>query len=280
MSFKLKLLSFALLMSSSITWPMEQYRPTAIGKALSWVSQTKGVHLFGKYVQPIIKWPVAKILGYGDQPASAKYQEWAQEAQTALQIPEEGMIPIKRLNNRGLMALIFKPAGVEEADANYVYEERLDPYPLGAGRSAVHHEYAHTYYRDSAMDTILSGTAFGGTALAAYKIFPLIMPKSSALIQASEVIAAAGGVALLASFAFHSFMEQRADIVGHYATACAQCVQESSNRRRELIKGNNLLLKIIAGYLSPQELDDIAQNLRSQNKLCNYHIQSQYEALD
>lgn len=250
------------------------YRPSIPTRMMSWISQTKAVYLFSKYVERPLKFPLNWALGYGNMPASEHYQRLGKEAQILLNIPEDRHVPIKRLDPNGLFARLIKPGAVEEAAAIYVNEERFNPYPYGSHRSALCHEASHTLNNDPGMGTLLVSSAVAGVSAATYKLLQYsdTIGDSTAL-HASLVCVAGGASFVLTYLVYHGYMERRADIQGHYATACGQCVHESAERRRELVKpNNNVVLKLIPGYLPPDALEAIAQDLNNEHKmLCAYH---------
>ena len=274
MIFKTKILCAAFLISSAFISASEPLRHQSwIGKALGRFSQTRMVCLFEKHVSPKLKRGLNEAMGYGDQPASEQSQALGKEAQKALNIPEERHVPIKCLNPEGLMAKTFKPGAVAEPDAIFVNEKRLKNRTHGARRSLFFHEAVHKKYNDLSTDTILEFLALLGTAFATHLAIRAFKPKGRfKFLHVMGVIIAGLSGSAITSRNYHHFMERRADIEGHYATACAECVQESAARRRHLIeKKNNLLLNSNMGYLPPQELEAIALDLKKDRQMCTYH---------
>ena len=84
------------------------------------------------------------------------------------------------------------------------------------------------------------------------------------------VIAAGLGTSSFISTKYDRFRERRADIEGHYATQCFRCVEESSAHRKQSFEQENNPLKN-NGYLWTTDLEKIAQDLKTDNKLCIFH---------
>ncbi|MCX5924323.1 MAG: hypothetical protein NTZ68_02780, partial [Candidatus Dependentiae bacterium] len=73
------------------------------------------------------------------------------------------------------------------------------------------------------------------------------------------------------------FMERRADIQGMYATQCSSCIRKEIQERKNRIMKDCPDLPVdfleylsnLEGYLTPAELEQIAQDLG--DKKCAYH---------
>ena len=64
--------------------------------------------------------------------------------------------------------------------------------------------------------------------------------------------------------------ERRADIDGLYAAACAPCAYETAADRKKKFEVENNPLRF-NGYLLPDEITKIADDLNAQGKWCAHH---------
>lgn len=231
-------------------------------------------------------------------PATEEFQKMGAEAQTAVGIPTERQVPIRDFED------MEGAAATAEFEAIYLDKDTFNG-PNGGSygflRSAIHHEAVHVKYNDDLGLTLINPKTglFGGLLLAA-------MFKPQGRLKILYPISMATG--LLAgkwlNGKYSKYFERRADIEGHYATQCSFCVHEKAGTKRkvlddchkvlELLQNDEEMEKRIAsglvtqadrenaintaqdlikkdGYLSPDELEKIALDLKQQGKVCTFH---------
>ncbi len=235
-----------------------------IDKALCFVNQSRVMHFFENQMAKL-----PKLLPYGNELASPEYQELGKEAQIAAGIPEEYHVPIKKIPSTHPLAPFV--GAVAEADAIYVNEEKLNQRSYGARRSALFHEAIHKKNNDMSSDTLLELAMMAGLSLGTHACIKAIKPAGKyKILHALAVIVfgmCGGGYA---SSCYHHYFERRADIEGHYATHCSQCVHESAEQRRIIFEQENSPLKN-NGYLCADDLEKIAQELENRKEMCAFH---------
>lgn len=232
----------------------------AIGKSypMSWIEKKVGEKFYEKAIEQS---------GLDNGPATPHYQALGKEAQSAVGIPEEYQVPIKRISPNNPLAQIV--AGIAFPHAIYVNEEKLNEQTYGVQCCALYHEAVHKKYNDSTADNILECTFFG-TTYGAHKILRKLTPKLPTIIR----MLSAGGSGILATYMictkYHHYMERRADIEGCYATQCATSVEEAAVHRRKIFEEENHSFKN-NGYLQADEMEMIAQDLQKKNMICTHH---------
>jgi hypothetical protein len=242
----------------------------ALDTIIGFITQSAPIYLFEKNIQTkISQLTTQKIMGLGDEMASPLYQELGQEAQHALEISPERHVPIKQIPSTSIMANYV--GAVAEPDAIYVNEEKLNQRTYGMQRCAMFHEAVHKKYNDPSADTIIELVALVGGLFAAYKLIGYVKPAGQyKMLHGICTLIAGISTANIASAQYHQFIEKRADTEGHYATQCYLCVQESAARRQITFEQENNPLKN-NGYLWATDLEKIAHNLETENKICAYH---------
>ena len=237
--------------------------------AIAWFGQSKFIQFIEKYyVLPLVQ-KMHKDMNIGTEPADEKYQQLSKEAQDSLQIPQEQQLPTIKINQ----AYILKPYIAAQADPDgiYINQEALDARSYGAQRAALFHEAAHTKYHDMSVDSLVEIVGFIGGIVGFYLLMSKIKPidKFSFLRAAAAIIA--GLISSPASsIIFHRYIERRADVDGFYALACSVCAQEMVISRRKSFEQDKNPLRY-NGYLWADDIEKIAQDLASQNKVCKYH---------
>ncbi len=202
---------------------------------------------------------------FGDELASSEYQELGKEAQSVLGIAEQYHVPIKKFPP---IMSNFPAAALAMPGAIYINEDRLKSESYGAKRSCLFHEVIHKKYNDVSFNIAIEfGTLIGSgyfsskllsyASLSKWVHYPLVAIVSLFCTNCAGIV-------------YSKYMERRADIEGHFATQCSECVQESASRRRRLVEIEKNPLQN-NGYLFADALEQIAQKLKSENKLCHYH---------
>lgn len=208
--------------------------------------------------------------GLDNGPATARYQILGEEAQYAVDIPEEYQVPIKKMSPDNPIAKMV--TCLTFPYAIYINEEKLNELSYGVQRCAVYHEAIHKKYNDMSFDNIIEWQMLFGAGYTTHKLLQIIKPRITPnFIHGILVITSAFSASYKASLAYHRYMERRADVEGCYATQCATCVQEAATHRRKRFEEENHPFKD-NGYLQGYEMEIIAQDLRKECKLCEYHI--------
>jgi hypothetical protein len=232
-------------------------------------------------------------------PASPEFQKMGADAQIAVGIPAERQVPIRFLEPED-----EHDGGLAQAEAIYLYKDTFDnaDTSYGVNRCIIHHEAVHIKYNDEmAIAPFLATGLMSGPVLT-----KLIKPdgKLNILYPLSMIAGVLAGRWLAGKY-LTSYCERRADIEGHYATQCSTCVQESANNLKEkltfmhkaleVLKNDEEMEKRISSglvtqadrenaintaqdfintkkhYLSPDELEQIALDLKQQGKVCTFH---------
>lgn len=233
------------------------------------------VHLFENHVQSRINQPFNAFKGLDDRLADSHYQQLGKEGQEKVGIPQYRQVPIKKIFSH---SPFIKIAGaIAEPDAIYVNEIKLKERPYGAQRCALFHEAVHKKYHDVSLWNLLENSSLIGCYLAGRYICKKFQWQQTDPMRRRIFLALTSLVlTAVVTKKYQLFMERRADIEGHYATACYQCVEESlANRKMSFTIDNNPLR--YNGYLWPEELQIIADDLRTQQKLCKFHQASSQE---
>lgn len=238
-----------------------------IGKVLDCVGQSSLVHWYTTHVSAKMMKLLPDVLQFDDGPAPEKYQELGKQAQTALGISADCQLPIKKMS--ATHPLIKVIAAVAGADAIYVNTVRLDQCMFGRQRAMLFHESAHVKYNDDAMSDLIPLAAFILATLATHKILRAVGSGMPKILHAAGVAVAGFIAASGITMCYKRHMERRADIQGHCALQCAECVRESADRVRQIIAEKNPIIH--DGYLMPDELEELTRYFEQHNKHCAYH---------
>lgn len=230
-------------------------------KVLGTISQTKPVCWYNKNISILVRPTIMAEM------ASPKYQALGKEAQAAVGVPDDRVVPIKRiLPGSPFDTDLF--AANAEPDAIYINERVLDGRLPGRQRASLFHESCHIKYNDVAtqgligLASILSGGILAHQAIKAVK--PIGRYK---YLHTVGVLAGASTTSFWAISKYSNFIEHRADLEGHRALQCGKCVEDSAKTTQKLIAENNPVIH--NGYLSPSELATISQDLK--DKKCLDH---------
>lgn len=233
--------------------------------AIELISQSRLVYLFEKHIQN-------KILSgslFGSSPASEKYQEFTKQAQIDTQIPEEFHVPcIKLAEGSPLVDII---GAMAFADAILVNEKRVDASLYGNQRISMYHEVIHKKNNDASLDAFTEiGTLVIAGMLAHYGLKWMNPNGKSKLFHGLCVGVASVSAMCLININYKKMCERRADIDGLYAADCAECAREFALRRIQCFEVEKNPIRF-NGYLWPDEVTLIADDLTAQGKLCVYH---------
>ena len=270
---KSKFLSILLLIGSlEISANESLNHKGLLRQALDYIGQSKPIALFDTHIQSKVRKPIQRFLGLGSDPASSEYQKLGKEAQEVLQVPQDRHVPIKKISPDSIMAPLV--AALAEPNAIYVNEEKLNKRSHGTKRCNLFHEAVHKKYNDSSSESVIEIGSFFGSGIAAHTLINRIKPQGRyKILHALGVIAVGLGTDSFISTKYNRFRERRADIEGHYATQCFTCVEESAAHRKQSFEQENNSLKN-NGYLWTTDLEKIAHDLKTDNKLCTFHKNS------
>ena len=224
-----------------------------------------------KIVAPALKRIQTSDLG--SEPARQLYQNLVKEAQEKVVPERRRRVGAIRMNDTcllsGVAAAFSTPIGI------FVNEKKVDQRTYGAQRALLFHESVHTQYRDLAMFTSIGAASFITSALVLNALFTSTTGILDARIIGLSLVLA-GCIAKHTVERYQHYMERRADVQGHKATECADCVRASGQQRYETfqVEGNPLN---DSGYLHYDELYKMADEMKGQQ--CTWHQQHQ-EPLD
>ena len=229
-------------------------------ETLGVISQTKPVCWYNQNISPIIR------PSFGTEAASEKYQNLGKEAQVAVGVPADRILPIKKIMPcfSGLVAAIAEP------DAIYIDENLLESRDFGRQRATLFHESCHVKYNDLATKGLIGWSTILTSSLLAHKTIKTFKPVGKyKFLRAAGVLTASGATGYMVPMQYSKFMERRADFEGHHALQCATCVKESAQTTQALVQSGHPLMG--HGYLSSSELASIGTEFEKQNKKCATH---------
>lgn len=247
-----------------------------IGKALAAMATSNIAHSFNRF------WST-RLPGV---PAREDIEQLGQEAQTAAGIPADRQVPIR------YQADLRHAAQVHE-DAIVVGDQFYDKtVSYGVKRCDMFHEAVHVKYNDDTFTAIPYFGSLLGTTVTTKK---LLNPQGKLKLLYIPSLIAGHYVGRAIQRQYKNYYERRADIEGHYATQCHDCVTEKTEDIRDLrnfmheticsieaksepTEGELRGLKIATQwleskkrYLSVEENEIIAADLKRDNKVCPFH---------
>ncbi len=249
-------------MESEKTWTAHFFdtvmKKVGSSDLLSWYDRS--------WIQQKIAAVIGDTLELGDEDASQEFEKRAIDAQQALLIPQDHRIKIKKMSN--VSVLKKSVAGITLSNGIYLNEEKLNECPNGALRCALLHEAAHVKYHDLATFELTALSTAGLSGFLANSLISLVTEDLKIKIIGSVLVV--GFVTIRAAIQFNKYIERRADIEAYVASKCYVCVQDSVERRRVLFDKQKNVLRD-NGYLWPNEINKIAEQLRSRNETCDLH---------
>lgn len=237
---------------------------------VGWLAQSKVTGFYKKQFYVPMSNLYLWMLNWKFDDATKEYQELGKECQRKMGIPEDKLLPIKKLPEKyatrhpGL-------AGMALSQYICVNENAINKDPITA-QVVLLHEAAHAKYEDqmlSATSAYITAYIIGGTtqfiaaALLTSKI-PWVSKKTeNGIITCGAFIAGLGATKFLIS-KYRRYAERRADIKAFNAADCATCVSNFNFNFR-----NDDLSK--DGYLKPSEVQKIIENLNDAKMYCDSH---------
>jgi len=277
-----------LVLANASVYAMENNNQTLnqkgmIGKALAIIATSSAMHRYNQFF--------AKIIPLQGVPASEAVQALGKEAQAAVGIPADRQVPIQYVSELDASAT---------ADTNAIIignEFTHDKTVYGVKRCNMFHEAVHIKYHDDEFNGVLLSCSFLGAPLAT-KMLVNLQGKLKLLYL--PVLLAGYYVGRATQGQFENYRERRADIEGHYATQCHKCVAEKAKDIRDTyVLANNIITRLDHNtnlneaqgnglafakgwiedkkrYLSIEENETIAAELKRDNKVCAFHDQSKF----
>lgn len=244
-----------------------------IARMFDAIGQSRVMRIFNDKVQAQLHVNILHKIMPCDSGVSSGYQALGLEAQSAIGIPKDKQLPIKKLSEQHPLAAFA--GAIAEPDAIYVNEKRLQNVAYGVRRFAMFHEAVHVLHNDMATDQVIELCGYATIAPFVYRLLSINNYALPVKIVGSFVTATA--INILLETRFLKFVERRADCIALERINCAQCVKETIDRRRESItKENNPLW--VKGYIMPDEMEVVERHYRSQNKFCEYHSNKKQDA--
>lgn len=257
-----------------------------------------------KKVEPIsrIRYRLTLFNNADATEADKEYQALGKEAQNKVGVPSREQLPVK---NIPLYAKLPRNAyALASTDAIYIDPTQFSDLSYGEKRSIFFHEAVHVKYHDEtklerslvdglaqmAVLSVASGLAIkllpffpsiknGLVKLSDMRIPVLSLGVSESLSTASEMSTPVLSVvsAFFLSSIYRSLRtsfhhEKRADIEGAYASSCYRCVGEQAEHAPWRWGNEWDSMSMLAnGYASRQDMYQIRDQLKLENKVCDYH---------
>jgi hypothetical protein len=249
-----------------------------IGKLLAAIATSSAMHRFNQCFTKRI--PLQGI------PASEAMQALGKEAQIAVGIPADRQVPIQYVSE-------LDASATAETNAIIIGNEFIhDKTAYGVKRCNMFHEAVHIKYHDHVFNGVLFSCSFLGIPFAT-KMF--VRPRGKLKLLYLSAVLAGYYVGRAIQGQFENYRERRADIEGHYATQCHKCVAEKVEDVRNTYElANDIITRLdhnanpneaqVNGlafakgwiedkkrYLSIEENETIAAELKRDNKVCAFH---------
>lgn len=236
---------------------------------VGWLAQSKVTGFYKKQFYVPMSNLYHWMLNLKFDDAAKDYQELGKKYQRKMGIPEDKLLPIKKLPEK--YATRYRAAGMALSQYICVNENIINQNSTAAQVTLLH-EAVHAKYEDqmlSATAAYITAYIIGGTtqfiaaALLTSKI-PWVSKKTeNGIITCGALIAGLGATKLLIS-KYRRYFERRADIKAFNAVDCATCLDNFKVHFRNYDLSKD-------GYLKPSEVDKIIENLEKANKFCDSH---------
>lgn len=279
----IKTLFCLLVLVNTSAYTMENSNQTLnqkgiIGKAFAAIGTSSAMHRYNQFFATRI--PLQGI------PAPQAVQTLGKEAQTAVGIPADRQVPIQYVPELDASAIAETNAIITGNEFTH------DKTAYGVKRCNMFHEAVHIKYHDDAFNGVLLSCSLLGAPLATKM---LIKPQGKLKLLYLPALLAGYYVGRAIQGQFQNYRERRADIEGHYATQCHKCVTEKiedvqhtyelahdiitrldNNTNLDEAQVNGLAfakgwIEDKKRYLSIEENETIAAELKRDNKVCVFH---------
>lgn len=286
-------LSLSLLAANAVHAEEALNKKTLFDRILGSIAQSRPMNKLNLFL--------ASHIELQGPPARPEFQKMGADAQTAVGIPVKRQVPVRQFKD------MEEGDACTEYEAIYLDEDTFNSTenPYGFKRCTIYHEAVHVKYNDYRSDRLIKIAGL----MSGLFLTKILNPQGALKILYPISSSTGYFVGKLLAQKYLRYCERRADIEGHYATQCAACVQESADHLRkeltslheqlamfrdnkdiqnadgELItpfdrealinEGQNCINEFNKRYLSPDELDKIALDLKQQNKLCAFHSAQQ-----
>lgn len=194
------------------------------------INLSRAMNAYSKHIQTKVDAFNHLCFGYGNQPASQKYQDMGLEAQKAVGISPDRILPIFKFDQNSKLGQMC--VAMAESNAIYINEDMFDNMSYGAQRFTLFHEATHVKHNDAATKglikpiSILSGIA---TYQAMKKLNIVTFRKSLSCIDCISTL-------LYLNNKHTKLIDNRADTQGLAATNCACCVRDEIQRRNSMFE--------------------------------------------
>jgi hypothetical protein len=197
-------------------------------------------------------------------------------AQDKLAIDPKYHVPIFKINNSSSF-FYTDILGIYQNNAMYINENVLNDLNYGVQKFVLLHEAAHHKYLDAFYKKIITfSVIIGGCLGASFIPIPTALTElQSGILKIIGSLGTLGTGFIIGKYlSYHN--EQRADLEAAYALNCHRCttnvrddINNVSHNYPEFSKQ-----RLNSGYLSGQELDEIAQKHKRDGKICQHHSHS------
>ena len=248
-----------------------------LDKALVKFAQSSWVTNFNQILAASYKQDESEL-----QEALEELQKLGKEAQEAVGVPPNRIVSIKA---KPMMDGAFAIAG---SDSITINSQNSEPYSVQ--RCNLYHEAVHIKYNDHAAIGVvnLASTAVG--LVGGCTVTKLFKPAGGfKLLYPVAALFGAFASKIISDKYYRRYVERRADSEGHYATGCHVCVHDKAEDMHKAIEIAKSILtqneqyqkeavdfarnhiESKRSYLSREENEEIASELRKQIKVCVYH---------
>lgn len=247
-----------------------------VGKALAAMATSNMAYSFNQFL-------ATRLPGVS---AREDVKQLGQKAQTAVGVAADKQVPIQHDAGLRFAAQAYENAIVV---GDQFYDEAL---AYGVKRCDMFHEAVHIKYND---DTFRAFPYLGSLLGATGATKKIINPQGRLKLLYIPSVVAGHFLGRAIRNQYQNYFERRADIEGHYATQCHRCVSEKTEDIREArdfmhetisrieakseptegeVRGLNMAKQWLKGkgcYLSVEENEIIAADLKRDNKVCTFH---------
>ncbi|MCX5923617.1 MAG: hypothetical protein NTU89_03585 [Candidatus Dependentiae bacterium] len=240
---KKSLLTITLAAFCSQTCPQEQ-------SLIEKINLSRAMNAYSKHIQTKIDAIINSYYGYGYEPASQKYQDMGLEAQKAVGISPDRILPILKFSPSSKFGQKF--VAIAESNAIYINEDMFDNMSYGAQRFTLLHEATHVKHHDTATKgllkpiSILSGIA---TYQAMNKLNIVTLRKSLSVMVCISTF-------FYLNSKYTKLIENRADTQAMIATNCACCIAEEVKRKTDMFEKQAAAFKA-AIQSAPKEYKEV-----------------------
>jgi hypothetical protein len=213
------------------------------------INLSRAMSAYSKHIQTKVDAMMNRCFGYGYQPASQKYQDMGLEAQKAVGIAPDRIVPIFKLDSSSKSAKTF--VAMAESNAIYINEEMFEKMPYGAQRFLLLHEATYVKHNDVATKGLLKPISI----LSGIAVYATMSKLNITTFQKSISVIAGISTLLYLNNKHTKMIENRADTQAMIATDCSACIAEEVQRRNSMFEQQAATFKSTMQSL-PQEYQE------------------------